>query len=225
MVSMMKAKLGGEIEKNNCFSKNIVLPISVGEAYHEGEKLQASLRMIENRFPKVDILLGDTSQRHNISTNVKAHQITKVQGDDWLKRNNNIFKKLKIPFSIIRWDDCLQWPTYQRWFEIVNKRLETDSIYYSAFQQDIDKFQKRNIKQLQNLVDFNSNNLSYLIEENAAILSLFIDKKYDYILYPSRMPKSVYMSLEIFCKTQSLRHLKIYFKKKKNMLNQDSVVA
>src|SRR5580700_8961775 len=58
-------------------------------------------------------------------------------------RNECHLNKLTIPFSIVRWDECLQWPSFQQCVELVTHYFENDAIYFDAYQEDANMFGKK----------------------------------------------------------------------------------
>ncbi len=220
----MKAKLSGiSSHKGNLLDKNIVLPISVGQPAHEGEKLQATLRMIEKRFSQCDILVADTLQRHNLLnqfSELEAYQMALLEGDNWLNRNKIHLDSFCIPHKIIRWDECIQGQVFKECLDNINNHYQNNLDFQNAFYHDINFFKNRYKYSLNqnefSLESLEKNSLSYLLEETSVVLSYFIDKQYHFILYPSQIPKSISMCRDLFIDPNNpnlIRNLKIYFKK------------
>lgn len=87
--------------------------ISVGQPYHEGEKLKATFEWAAKRFTKHVIVVADTLQRHNMDGNA---QQAKRYGDEWLQRNRDLLGILGSP-EIIRWDDLIGSPDFTTYLE------------------------------------------------------------------------------------------------------------
>jgi hypothetical protein len=92
------------------------LAISVGQAYHEGEKLRATLQWIGrhagNWFKACEIVIGDSLQRHNLVDLScmrlgEAAARARAEGDRWLERNESALRTLPMPLRLIRWDEVL----------------------------------------------------------------------------------------------------------------------
>lgn len=88
--------------------KTARLLVSVGQEYHEGAKLLAAINWCAKRFGHVEILVGDTLQRHSFSLNdgmdpAEAFEKSRIAGDDWLARNAALIASLPS-VSITRWE-------------------------------------------------------------------------------------------------------------------------
>lgn len=88
--------------------KTARLLISVGQEYHEGAKLMAAVKWCAKRFDHVEILVGDTLQRHSLSLNdgmdpAEAFEKSRSAGDDWLARNAALIGTLPS-VSVTRWE-------------------------------------------------------------------------------------------------------------------------
>ena len=98
---------------------SVRLLISVGQPYHEGEKLTALFDWI-NRNPsisRVQICVNDYLQRWNYIANGTSPDIAKEQaslaGAEWIARNENLFQTLTCQdIDIIRWATWLNKPLY-----------------------------------------------------------------------------------------------------------------
>ena len=92
------------------------LDISVGQPYHEGDKLLALTQWVTERFNAVSVNVCDTLQRFNFELSglspdrsyVKAYK----QGDEWLQRAAPMINALP-QVSVTRWDQWLQDPAYE----------------------------------------------------------------------------------------------------------------
>ncbi|MFI6476568.1 tRNA-dependent cyclodipeptide synthase [Nonomuraea sp. NPDC050663] len=85
------------------------LIISVGQPYHEGDKLGALLGWVEARFAGVHVTVADTLYRHN-GRELGGGEVaeTRRRGDAWLERNRVVLGAA----TIHRWDDWLAHPGY-----------------------------------------------------------------------------------------------------------------
>lgn len=99
------------VEERKTFPQSTCLmPISVGQAIHEGDKFKAVIKLINSSFKHCTILVDDSVQRHTIGilNNVshdKLYQIAVDEGDAWICRNEQAYNQLTIPFNVMRWDD------------------------------------------------------------------------------------------------------------------------
>ncbi|MDF2940742.1 MAG: Uncharacterized protein K0R66_1384 [Gammaproteobacteria bacterium] len=215
----MKAKLRGTSKYNQDFKEcKVVLPISVGKEPHEGDKFLATLNLISRRFKHCDIVLADSLQRFNFINEAddkeEAAKHARLQGDLWLKRNGHSINVLSIPHKLIRWDDCIQWPTFSKWLKNVKQEYAVNPAYQQAFSADIVQFLSRKKLKINDCLYELS--LAYFLEEIAVILSYFVDQAYQFIIYPGRIPKSIEFSRGLFlAKAQSelMHDLGVYFRK------------
>ncbi len=83
------------LEYRKFFHKSsCMLLISVGQIYHEGEKLSLVIDLINNKFKTCTIMLCDTLQRYNLMEDYnekEAYQLTLRQGAEWLNINELLF--------------------------------------------------------------------------------------------------------------------------------------
>jgi hypothetical protein len=89
------------------------LEVSVGQEYHEGEKLSATMRFVKENFNRAVIILGDAPQRFNIAftENISLEQAfgkSIKAGDDWIERNRERIAGIELT----RWEDWRKRPEY-----------------------------------------------------------------------------------------------------------------
>ncbi len=217
----IKAKLKSISQYGTFFKdKSVVLPISVGQLYHEEGKFSATLETIQQRFVKCDIVIADTLQRYNFSNEspeVKLIEKTRQLGTDWLERNQVYLDNFLLPYKIIRWEECILWSGFKQCLEIVKNFYQTNRTYQLAIQQDINAFAKRKrYSHTDNIEEFTAKCLAYLFEETAVMLSYFVDHEYHYIIYPTAIPQSVAQIRDAFVFPKHpnlLQNLEIHFKK------------
>lgn len=177
-------------------NSKVILLISIGQEYHEGEKFNATINLINRSgFKKCFIMLGDSIQRHNILINDfdnenAAHIQANKLGDEWLERNKPIYGKLKIPYEITRWDRWLRHPSYNEYRMVVNKLYQRDDEFrrqcLKAVNQFLSRFKKNNSKLVDDERAFKLC-LEYLLEECAIIIPLWARDAYEFLIYPSEI--------------------------------------
>ena len=92
-----------------------VLLISVGQQYHEGEKFNSSIKLVNKHFSFCNILVGDTLQRHTLRINhpdisvSDSYYLAKNSGEMWIERNMQYISTLTIPHKISRWDEWINY--------------------------------------------------------------------------------------------------------------------
>jgi tRNA-dependent cyclodipeptide synthase len=181
-----------ELNKSSC-----LLTISVGQKSHESEKFLATIQSINKSVKTCTIVVGDTLQRHTIglgqTTSMdQRYQEAKKAGDLWLQRNKSLYSQLTIPYQIIRWDDCLEHPSYKKHYEQISSLYMTDENYRKAFLDTISEFMQRYNRQdsLKNTEIAHYQCLEYLKEECAALCS-WAEGKYNFEIYPGRRNKAM----------------------------------
>lgn len=173
-----------------------LLPISVGQLVHEGEKLQATLSLINRTFQSCTLLVDDTIQRHTMKitndnmTDAELYIKSYEAGTAWLDRNKNIYTQLEIPYQILRWDYWYNHPRFKQQLELVNNLYNTNVEYKNNIHDTIEEYLTRN--------NHNSNKhelpfaicLDYLKEE-CAIMTLWIEGQYQFEVYPTGRNKAM----------------------------------
>lgn len=183
-----------DFEKNQFHHSHCCLAISVGQPYHEGERLRAAIDYINENFAQCTIALGDTLQRHNIEPSLaetETYQLALKAGDDWLERNTHYIQALTIPYKIDRWDTWLNTADYRASHALVYAAYENDSNFRAGFHKTIDQFvnrlRNRNDLNEQKLREVAQNSLAFLLEESTIIMLLWQREGYNYIAYPGAM--------------------------------------
>lgn len=221
---LYKAKLCGNNPQFTFFDKRIVLPISVGQPYHEGDKFAALLKLIEKmQCLSCSIVLADELQRHNYqllfaTSSREAIRQTYKYGSAWLERNMIYLKMLSIPYNIVRWKECLSHKNFIPCREKLYALKETNAEYCKALEFDAQTFvlrQKRSTVPFKNIDEIKLALIcqEYLIEETAVIISHFLGARYHYILYPGAAPTSAELFINPL-NSPFLKYLRVYFKKR-----------
>lgn len=170
-----------------------LLPISVGQAVHEGAKFAATIKLINTSFKQCTILVDDSVQRHTIgiinhhATSNELYQLALQEGDAWLKRCELSYNQLTIPYNIMRWDDWYDNPNYINSHLRVQNEYDSNEKYRNAIHTNINDFLMRYLSRFSN-VDVNKDRAfklcrDYLIEE-CAVMCLWTENAYDFEIYP-----------------------------------------
>ncbi len=167
------------------------LQISVGQEYHEGEKLLATLDWANERFDKIIICVNDTLQRHNFEfkghTTDEAFALSEEAGRHWIERNLNPIRQLPN-YEIIRWEKWRTDPAYNYGLDTMKRLYTQNNIFKADVDQEIDSFWQRALKR-ENHPDnsdyekFRQHSLSYLLEE-CAIFQLMFARDEAVDIYP-----------------------------------------
>lgn len=188
----------------NTQNKNAILLISVGQKYHEGQRLVAAIDLINrSNFLKCTIMVADSLQRYNHYhlAQDEAHKAANQDGEDWIKRNLPIIQQIKTKYEIIRWDKHLSCDEFckkyrdellqdynsnQKVREVINTGIEK----YIARQEFITNEENKNM--------LSQISLNYMLEESAILMPLWANQGYDYIIYPKKMTEMMNLSYEKF---------------------------
>lgn len=225
------------VEERKLFPQSTCLmPISVGQAIHEGEKFAAVIKLINVSFKKCTILVDDSVQRHTIgimnhATPDELYRLAVEEGDAWLKRNEMAYNQLTIPFEIMRWDDWYNSQNYINSHLCVQNEYDSNESFRQAIHANIDDFLTRYLSRFsgQTVDHERAFNLcrDYLIEE-CAVMCLWTERPYDFEVYPSGRNKAMAATYEHLIKpyfSTYLRPVALRFKKyqaKSNNLDMHS---
>ncbi|GAA5108657.1 tRNA-dependent cyclodipeptide synthase [Nocardia iowensis] len=207
--------------------RSTVLLVSVGADYHEGEKLAATIDLINrSNFGRCAIAVADTLQRHNLSggTDIDRHARARIAGDEWITRNIGYLNQIDCPTNILRWDFALSHPRYGDLYDAVEQAYETDDRYRNAVDSTIDRFIERRLTREpdvdQDMVRKSCR--AYLLEECPIIMPLWAHEGFDYVIYPQRISAAMGRTRELFVEPEHpdrVAWLPLRFKKRKSALH------
>lgn len=181
-----------DIEKETFPNSKCLMPISVGQNYHEGAKLEAALKCMNKNFKEVVIIVGDTIQRythaaHQNKTHEELFGFAETEGDKWLERNSSIIKaSLTKPYKLVRWEHYSKHHKFSHYLSLVEDYYQSgDSEYKFAFEKDTKDFLQRAGRADANLA---SNSvalcLQYLKEECTCMCLWAEEEGCDFLAYP-----------------------------------------
>lgn len=203
----MQVRISNIESKANLQRAVCLLPISVGEPYHEKETLEETLKLIRGAgFAKCIIVVADTLQRHNFlidsiadstfsqsEAEARARTTAKEFGDEWLKRNQSCIDRYFADFDyqILRWDDCLAYSGFFQRFSVLDEYYRDRT---SSFSRSVNKICGQRISHYLKMGKLDGSDAhisvtrdlikSYVCEEGAIML-LWRDMGYQYMAYPS----------------------------------------
>lgn len=123
------------------------LNISMGNPNQTGSKFEAMIAWVNQHFNYCIINLSDTLQRHNFMaqgyTLQEAHEKAVDLGNNWLKQNETIIKKLSVKNVIVRWDEWLAIPEVQDNIFKVTEWYEKNPAFQECVKADARKWQTR----------------------------------------------------------------------------------
>lgn len=215
------------LEDRKIFYKaHCLMPISIGQKVHEGEKFIATMRLVERTFARCTILLDDSVQKYTLKIKSEEdlatlHQQAIEAGTAWLQKQKKlILDKLSIPYTVIRWDDWLLLPEYAENHKKIVSLYNVNLIYRDAIDNTIKDFLDRYAAHDTISFDYDKAHdlcLAYLLEE-CTVMSLWVKGGYDFELYPSGRNEAMLATYEFFIKSQYrnlLKSVSLRFKKYK----------
>jgi hypothetical protein len=214
------------------YKSHCLMPISIGQKVHEGEKFIATMRLVERTFARCTILLDDSVQKYTLKIKSEEdlailHQQAIEAGTAWLQKQKDlILDKLSIPYTVIRWDDWLLLPEYTENYKKVVSLYNENLIYKAAIDNTIKDFLDRYAAHDATSFDYNKARdlcLVYLLEE-CTVMSLWVKGGYDFELYPSGRNKAMSATYEFLIKNQYqnlLKSVSLRFKKYKLKIDSE----
>ena len=144
------------------------MEISVGQEYHEDQKLAVSMDWARENFANRYIILGDTTQRYNMMfthglDEETAHMLSKTKGDEWIKRNSRYLNGV----NITRWDDWKNMKEYSETHKKVMILYKNNQAFHAAVRQGCEDFWIRQNYPESEKMRFIAHSTTYLLEETA----------------------------------------------------------
>lgn len=205
--------------KNNLANAVIALGISINRTnFHDGEHLAAIIDAINTyRCKHLYIVIGDgnllsTNLAINLELNPDNPDITKFEeiydtaqtyGKKWLQHNQYILNGLKVPHTILHWNEIIGRPSY--W----TTRSKVDNLYISephireGIEESIKQFVKRykrqfltgteatSIKSVPTDEIINRWSREYLLQEGVGLTRVLASMGVNFIFYPAPQLKAV----------------------------------
>ncbi|MBJ7289338.1 tRNA-dependent cyclodipeptide synthase [Williamsia sp.] len=201
-----------------------ILLVSVGADYHEGEKLGATIDLINRSdFGRVSVSVADTLQRHNYGEGDarERHRRAFREGTEWIERNQSYLDQLDCPHAVARWDYSLASPDYGDLYDSVEGAYSTDAAYRDAIDTTVDRFIERR-RASGNLIDedeLRNRCRTYLFEECPIIMPLWAREGFDFVIYPQKISAAMGRTRELFVEPSHpdrVQWLPLRFKKRKS---------
>lgn len=204
-----------------------ILPISIGQRVHEGEKFVATLKLINRAFNHCTILLDDSIQKYTLKMTSNEdldtlHQKAITAGTEWLDRQRTIIESLSIKCNIMRWDDWIKNPLYVEMYEKVTSLYCENSDYKNAFDSTVREFLSRLLRS-HSSIDYEAAHqlcLRYLWEE-CSVMMLWAENKYDFEVYPSGRNEAMSATYKMLINglyPGVLKSVGLYFKNRKQKI-------
>lgn len=212
------ARLKGKVVNPPKNSDSCVLTISVGQQYHEGEKLEATIKLVGEMFRSVTIVVFGELQRFTKAMHSPSDHDPETlreeaiqDGKAWVARNKNAIDLLREHVDekgvrhenklggIIEFGDCIRerQAEYDSWLELLQGR-STNSLdpFQKAVKGSIAIFVQRCIKANKKMpTEAIANELSrqYVLEECAGLLTWKDrgDLQFQFLIYPGQLNPAV----------------------------------
>ncbi|MCC3769353.1 tRNA-dependent cyclodipeptide synthase [Streptomyces sp. UNOC14_S4] len=198
-----KANFGEAAKQLTLSGTRTILLVSVGQRYHEGDKLRATVELINRSgFGQVTIAVADTLQRTNYLSlsHEDAYAKALQEGEDWLERNEKTLGGLTVPHDVLRWDEALSDADYPEFRARIEDAYANNPAYQQAVNATIGKFIDR-LTARDPEADTDKafrNCLAYLIEECPIIMPMWAHQGYDYVIYPQPMTTAMAETQRLF---------------------------
>jgi len=211
-------------KKINLDNKKIVLPISVGQPYHENESFGTTIDLLnQHKLKQCDIIVADTLQRHTIRLHEKclsdqeAYEKSILLGELWLKRNKKYIEQLTCSHNIFHWNNWLLSEEYTNRRSFIETLIDKNENFRQIFTETatvfVNRYQKKTGEN-ENLNFVFEACLNY-VKEECSVMSLWLSREYDYEVYPGKRIKAMILTHEHFIKSKApdfLQWLRIQFK-------------
>lgn len=169
------------------------LQISVGQEYHEGDKMVATLDWLRSRFPFSQICVNDTLQRFNLmfEDNLglpEALKISRERGQIWAQKYGDESKRHESS-EIIHWDFWLGQSDYTVTRDMINDIYRDHEEFRNLISQNIeDIWARRRVKKPEIYTDeryheFFALSCEYLLEE-ISVFSMMFENRRAIDIYP-----------------------------------------
>jgi hypothetical protein len=210
----------------------VQLTVSVGQPIHEGERLSATLALVNTAFSHCTIMIDDTIQWRTYAIgNPDADEAALLQaaiqaGDDYLARNTPLFAHyLTIPYRIVRWQE---WHGTLEWQSAISSMQETyasNTILQQAIDTNVttflSRYEKKGLPQHYNRQWAESLCTAYLIEECAIMKEFWPELGCHFELYPSGRNEAMQAIHQLFIAPKLLLlPISLRFHRKQNKNNQ-----
>ncbi len=220
---MFKAQLTGDTFGKNLQESSCLIPISMNQPLQNGEKLQATIQLINNTFANCTIVIADSLYRHTSSQDNAL-----AMGNTWLDKNLDTLNSITIPKTINRWDHYLQQSSFEKFITLVNDLFETNPSFHKTVYYSVKHFINRQANRipanssLEHNEDLYNKSLAYLKEECAVWLQWGNETPaHNFLIYPNKIYEPLTFLRKHFPNTTNetpLKALTICFRKIKQTI-------
>ena len=171
-----------------------LLLVSVGQEAHEGDRLLATIKLVNENFQSCIISLYDSLQRFTMSLSRSCdpedlRKSAEREGNLWLERNKNILNNFAIPITIYRWEHWVNDLYFPKRRQELLARIASDPDYKKAHENAIEGYLERYCRHLDDQKSFDRNRAvglcqEYVLEE-CAVLCLWPKLRCQFEIYPN----------------------------------------
>lgn len=232
-------------KNKNQYTKNIKvlwMPISVGQDYHELDKLLESMKLIIKNFTHITLIkvvIVDLAQKYHlaIKNNTSPEKMlsqSKKNGLSWKESYAHLiksrFKNVTVEFST--WNEWLNHEDYKQAKQQIDALYNEKINFKNDLENDVLEFERRHFNREKRY--FTDTEKKYCIEcikEECAVLIVWnkdlVSPDYSLIYYPKKIPKAMTFARENFTNflfvfaefAKSKRNHSLYFQPRKSSLN------
>ena len=215
------------------------LQISVGQEYHEGDKLEAMLDWAAPRFETIDLCVNDTLQRFNLIfehgvSRFRAHDVAREEGDKWVERNRSYITR-HPNVRVRRWEDWKKDLIYKDYKFKIETLYYSDEAFKGAITDNIYSIWARRqatnpeLYTSERFQDFFEMSKIYLLEE-ITVFALMFERKTGIDIYPGTVlfAATAFQNKSLPGAPEGLskgRFCRIDFSRNKNAHNRDTAKA
>ena len=180
-------------ERKKFKNSKCILPINIGQAIHEGNKLKTTISLINQFFKQCSILLDDTIQKYifAIYTNKNVKDLLafcKDEGDRWINRNiETIRDTFTIPYTVIRWGDWTNHHKFSYFYKKITNLYKNNSEYKKSIELNTNRFLDY-ITERGIVFDRKKGIFLYkkYLKEKSAVTCLWTDEGFEFEISPTK---------------------------------------
>jgi hypothetical protein len=211
MSSTLKATfMGSKAYREQFKEPKAQLTISVGQSIHEGERLIATVKLVNKSFHACTIMIDDAIQWYTLAISAPQHlsreellQTAIQAGNAYLARNMPLFvEHLTIPYQVIRWRDWHGIEEWQQAIDTMQVAYRTNRVLKQAIDQNVQTFLTRYER---NKAGSNYDQdraielcINYLIEECAVMRTFWPKLGCHFEVYPSGRNEAMTATHKLF---------------------------
>lgn len=189
--------------KQDIYGKTAVVPISLGQTYHQGPYLAAFMDLLSSYFGEVTFIFGDTLTRYNLAMKRgknadECWAEAREEGEAFFAKHARLFYNIDLPYVVKNWDTILQDNDFNDNLQKIEQLYQQNPQYEAAINETADIYLNRLYKQGELTISYQRAKqicLNYLKEECSAML-VWAKEGAEYEVYPTGKPKAIEATYE-----------------------------